>query len=499
MDNKELIIDAEYSSVIIENECKTLKLIIEDFIKSYVDNKDKPTEEWLKAKLAEQMPEKSKEELQKVTNEIIETLKATDEKRASLEKAVKNGRSKESWFASEINKATTAMSTQEAAKYLADLDSALQQANESLYHTITTQAGVVSQNPNLDGFIAENYHAQTFNLNAEAAGSPYRAKVLEPVEGSYTKNSVDIVIVDENGRTVRRYQSKYCKDSQATEQAFENGDYRGQRKLIPEGQKISKDAVDHIESPDGVRSKPLTKPDAKKLQEEAQSGKWNELNWNEYKTKDLAIGIGKQAGYAALQGAAIGTGIDIAQKIYNGEEINGEEVVEVALKSGADFGVKAAAAGALKVGVEKGVIDIIPKGTPAGTFANIAYVGIENVKILGKMASGELGLREGVEKIEQTTVATVAGLCTMEEGTAIGAAVLSCFGPIGTAVGGFIGGTVGYIAGSKVGEIIVKGAQKLRNVAVKTVKTVTSGAVSVVKSVASGVACIAKGFASIFF
>ena len=94
---------------------------------------------------------------------------------------------------SEVNKASSAMSTQEAAKYLAGLDSALQQANESLYHTITTQAGVVSQNPNLDGFIAENYHAQTFNLNAEAAGSPYRAKVLEPVEGGYTKNSVDIV------------------------------------------------------------------------------------------------------------------------------------------------------------------------------------------------------------------------------------------------------------------------------------------------------------------
>ena len=37
---------------------------------------------------------------------------------------------------------------------------------------------------------------------------------------------------------------------------------------------------------------------AKELQDEAQSGKWNDLNWNEYKTKDLAIGIGKQAGQA---------------------------------------------------------------------------------------------------------------------------------------------------------------------------------------------------------
>lgn len=500
--NKELIIDAEYSPVLLENDCKELKPIVEDFVKYYVANKDKPTEEWLKNKLKEQLPNKSEKEIQDITNEIVNTLKVDEEKKASLEKAVANGRSKESWFASEVNKATSAMSAQEASKYLAGLDNALQQANESLYHTITTKAGVVSQNPHLDGFIAENYHAQTFNLNAEAAGSPYRAKVLEPVEGSYTKNSVDIVIVDGNGKVVRRYQSKYCKDSATTEQAFENGDYRGQRKLIPEDQKISKDAVDHIEAPDGVKSKPLSKPDAKKLQEEAQSGKWNDLNWNEYKTKDLAIGIGKQAGYAALQGAAIGAGMDIVQKLYNGEEINGEKVVEVALKSGADFGVKAAAAGALKVGVEKGVIGMIPKGTPAGTLANIAFVGIEDMKILGKMVTGELGFKEGIEKIEQTTVACAAGLCTMGKGAAIGAAALSCFGPVGVAVGGFIGGTVGYIAGSKIGETVVKGAQKLRDVAVKTVKTIASGAVSAAKSIVSGVGSaigsFCRGIGSLF-
>lgn len=39
----------------------------------------------------------------------------------------------------------------------------------------------------LDGFIAEQYHAQTFNLNAEATGSQYRAKVLEPNGNGYAK------------------------------------------------------------------------------------------------------------------------------------------------------------------------------------------------------------------------------------------------------------------------------------------------------------------------
>ena len=264
----------------------------------------------------------------------------------------------------------------------------------------------------MDGFIAEQYHAQTFNLNAEAAGSPYRAKVLEPTGNGYAKNSVDIVIVDESGHVVRRYQSKYCKDAEATAKAFEHGDYRGQQKLVPEGQEqdIAKKVTTVIEAPDGTTSTPLSKERAKELQDEAQSGKWNDLNWNEYKAKDLAIGIGKQAGQAALMGAAIGVGFDVAQKVWNGEDIKGEELVETAIVSGADFGVKAAAAGALKVGAEKGIIKAIPKGTPAGTIANIAHVAIENVKIVGKMATGELTVKEGFEKMEQTTVATVAGI-----------------------------------------------------------------------------------------
>ncbi|MGN0464772.1 MAG: hypothetical protein ACI4F9_00295 [Lachnospiraceae bacterium] len=257
-----------------------------------------------------------------------------------------------------------------------------------------------------------------------------------------------------------------------------------------------------IEAPDGTKSNPLTKSRAERMRDEAQSGNWSGLNWNEYATKDLAVGIGKQAGHAALQGAAIGVGFDVAQKLWNGEEIESEEVVETAITSGADFGIKAAASGALKVGVEKGVITAIPKGTPAGTLANIAHVAIEDVKVVGKMMTGELSVKEGIEKIEQTTVATTAGLVTMGKGASIGAAVGTVFGPVGTAIGGFVGGTIGYMAGSKVGETIVKGAQKIRDGAVKVAKTVMSGVTNIVDTVVSGVSnfcgSIFDGITSLF-
>lgn len=492
-----LLIDNIYETNISTEEAEQLKPIQKAFMESYIKNKDNMSVDlWLISELKIHLPERNDTEIEKMSIDIISALKMSEEKQHSLENATISGRSKESWFANEIQKSSSFMSTHESVAYLQNLDNALTSANTSLYNTITTQARVINQNLNLDGFIAEQYHAQTFNLNAEATGSSYRAKVLEPNGQRYTKNSVDIVVIDGNGNIVSRYQSKYCKDAKATLKAYNDGDYRGQQLLVPKDQSadISKKHTSVIEAPDGTTSKPLTKSSAKDLQKEAQSGKWNDLNWNEYKTKDLAIGISKQAGQAALMGAAVGVGFNVAQKVWNGEKIDGEEIVETALISSADFGVKAAAAGALKVGAEKGFISVIPKGTPVGTIANIAYVAVENVKIIRKMSTGELTFKEGFEKMEQVTVATVAGIATSTEGAIIGGTIGTIFGPVGAAVGGFIGGTIGYMAGSKVGETITKGVQKIREAAKNVVKTVWEGAKSVASSLCDGVKSFVSGF-----
>lgn len=188
-----------------------------------------------------------------------------------------------------------------------------------------------------------------------------------------------------------------------------------------------------------------------------------------------------------MQGAAVGAGMAIATKVWNGEPIDGEEVVETAIVSGADFGVKTATAGALKAASEKGILKVIPKGTKGSTFANIAFVAIENVKVLGKVATGELTAKEGLDAMEQTTASCVAGIAASTKGAAIGATIGSVLGPVGTAVGG----TIGYMAGSKVAQTVVKGVQKVRDKAVEVVKSVGSAVVGGIKSVA-------RGFASLF-
>lgn len=484
MDNEyELRIDEDYKQSFTEREAKDVLPILNRFIDELEKRRSESPKVWMPELMKSILPDTPIDELQGWADEIDRTVGIHNEKKKALDEAVKSGKNRDSWFAGEVMRAASNMTAQESMEYMRSLDNALADANSKMYQTILTKSGLVSQNPNLDGYIAEQHHAQTFNLNAAARGSKFRARVVEP-DGTYNKNGVDIVVEDTTtGKVVSRYQSKYCKDPSSTEAAFENGDYRGQQKLTPSDQEIGKKSTDVIKAPDGTTSDPLTKADAGKMRDEAQSGKWNELNWNEYKAKDLAIGIGKQAGKAGIIGAAFGAGTEIARKVINGEEVDGREVAKSAIKGGADAGVKTVVAGALKVGVEKGVIKALPKGTPLGAYSTIACVAVENAKIAANVAAGKLSVPEALSQSADVTVSGVAGAIGSAVGkkavtaiiSKIGATIGTAFGPVGTAIGGFVGSVVGYAAGSAIGKAVVAGAKKIIGGAAAAVKGFCTG------------------------
>ena len=112
----DLLLDEDDRPILVEDECKNVKPIIEEFVRSYAENQGKTVEYWLVPKMQEQLPEKSREEIETMVEDIVTAIKVSEEKKDSLNEAITNGRSKESWFASEVKTATTAMSTQEAAK-----------------------------------------------------------------------------------------------------------------------------------------------------------------------------------------------------------------------------------------------------------------------------------------------------------------------------------------------------------------------------------------------
>ena len=465
----------------VEDLATQLQPTLQKYITAGVKHQKDDPKDWLPPLLQEDLPDASTSELSEWANEIVEGLNTTESCNDSLEEAASAGRSKESWFASFIKQTFSHATTYQSASYLTGLDEALKEANAALRDTITNLDGTISQNPCLDGFLAEEMHAQLFNLNAKASGSPYRAIALNPQGGVYNKNSVDVVIVDKFGDIVKKYQSKYCQDANATVKAFEHGNYRGQQKLVPEdqlGEITAKGikATDHITAPDGTSSVPKSKTDMKTLQEEAQSGKWNDLNWNEYAMKDLAKGIAKQTGIAALTGAAFSTGIDVVIKAVNKEEIHASDELLVALEGGVDFGIKAALAAALKVAVEKGIIKFIEKGTSTSVFSTIAFVAVENVKTCIKVGQGELSPIAGLEQMERTSISAVGGLVAMEHGAVAGAAIGgSLLGGPGVAIGTVVGGTIGCMVGTGITDMLVRGQQSIRREAVKFVKkTVTN-------------------------
>lgn len=477
-----------------ETDVKRITVIMNKFVKSYVQrDKAKSDEQWLFEELRSELPDRPDDELHSITEEIFESIQEFENNLDEINIAFDNGTQKETWLTNRILEASTGVSAVEYSNYLNGIDNAMTIANGQMMRTVTTNAGEISRCMNLDGFMAEQYAVNTFNMQAQLEGSKYRAEVLVPKPGqTYGLNSFDAVIKDSTtGKIVNQYQFKYGKDATATVKLLREGIYNNQRFVVPANQVDEvrkafpgKSVEAYIGGTDmvQVKSKTLTKEEVKKLQLDTQErGVLPRNDWNTYNTKELALSIGKNAGLAGMQSAAITTGFDLVAKVIKGEELHGDETIELALRSGADSGIKAAAAGAIKAGAEKGIISIIPKGTPAGIIANIACLGIENVKIFAKAAVGEFTMSEALDRMGRTSTAMVYGFGWGTTGMAIGATTFAWIPFAGPIVGGIIGGMAGYMAGSQFGNTVYSGLKIVGSV----VRSVANSAWSSVKSIGS--------------
>ena len=517
MEDKE-IIEAEIieDTVISDDEAKAVFELEKKYLESYVKNRDKmELKEWLVTEMKQDLPERKEMEVEEMAGEIIETIKRNDESIESLRKSSKRGTPNEFWFRDKIAESMSAVETNSMGNYLQEIELSIAKANESLLNEITTKAGEISLNPNLDGFIAEQKLAHTFNINAALEGSKYRAEALTPE--IYGKNSVDIVIKNEMGEIVNRYQAKFGKTAEETIKYIKNGNYNNQRLLVPAEQVDAvqkafpnKSVSSYVGGSDKVviKGEGFTKADVKGYQNDVQNGKIENVkhSWDEYSLKNLTKSIGIKACNSALLSAGITTGFMIIESKIKGKDIDKDEIIEMSLKTGADTGIKAALAGALKAGAEKGVISIIPKGTPVGAIAAIATTAVENVKIMGKMANGELSLKQGIDKMVEVTTAVAAGTIAAGYAAGTGAAICATagalLGPVGAVagavVGGITAGTVAYMAGSAGGAAVGKVVNTVKDAAISTAKKAVETVKSVGSAIKSGVSSFCSGVASFF-
>lgn len=454
-----------------EQEAKELRPIYSDFVKAFRENMDKPDSGWMEKLLEKYLPSTPKEDIRRMTKEITETIHKNDVARKGSDKLEKMG---------------SAVNAIQKSGYLKEIDRTLEKANDKLLDTVMRKNLDVNRNPNLDGFLAERYHVETFNVNAAVKKSPWRARVVEPI-GAYGKNSVDVVIFNSDTKKIaRRYQFKYGADAKATEQMWNNGNYKFQRFLAPKGQsqEISSKTVEVLESPDGkVQSTALSKTDAKKFQENAQKldAVKNDLTFEkDVAVKDLAPVLGKQGVQSFLVGGIYGAGKETLSQWKQGETLDVKKIGKSSLEGGGDFAAKQTLASFLKVGSEKGIVKAIPKGTSMETITNISCVAIEDAKIAVKVGKGELTAAEGAGQAVETTASTGVGVLAAGKGAVIGGkigtaggAVIASFaaGPeasvvgakVGAVVGEVVGSSIGYLVGSGAAESFVKGAKEILN------------------------------------
>lgn len=469
------------------------------FVHSYHHKSEEtPDTAWLDGEFSK-YPEiwKDAEERKSTALTIVERVRRFEEEKKKLAKYRDRGLSRESYLKFAIESGAKAQGVINVGSYAAEIDHALDQANKDNIDLMYRRDGGINQSWHLDGFIAEQHHAESFNIEAAAQGSPYRAEVLKPAPGqTYGKNSVDIVIRDGNGKIVKRYQSKYGSDAESTRELFEKGDYRGQRKLVPEGHgKDIKNSTEVIEH-ESIKSKPLSKEAAKERQRKIQKEQEaKQFEWNDVNNKAIAKSIGQKAGVAAMLAVGFQGARVLGRRIWNSltgqtnssVEEDAAEFAESALKSGASAGFTVAVTGGIVVVCKSGWLGAVLMRTPAGQIANAVCVGIENVKVLADFASGKISGEEALDRAGDATCSLIGSLALGVEGASLGASIGSALGPLGTVIGGIAGGLVGGIAGSTIGRAVFEGGKAIAKTVANSVKSAASSLWVGTKSVASSV------------
>ncbi len=233
-----------------------------------------------------------------------------------------------------------------------------QEVGKELLKRSMTANGNVSMNPNLNGFIAENWHELTFNFNAQRAGSPYTAKALIPEHG-YAKNSMDLgVYKNGTGWANGRYQLKYGKTAEETIKYIKQGNYTGQQLIVPKEQveavqkAFPNRKVSAVAEIDGITSDPLSKAKAVEMQSQMQNG-----TFKQQQTMQLVKGtFGQMAKGAAIGGAITATVETVSlYKQYKNGNISGKDYLKEIGKAAGDGAVTGGATAGLMIPVTMGI------------------------------------------------------------------------------------------------------------------------------------------------
>ena len=517
--------------------------IIKKFLKSYAENEKsqdkKDLKTWLILELQNELPNKKVEDIEKIAIELISGIEIYYQKKKEVEKYQSVGITNGDYIgnqileklADEIEEAeivdtkeviedmkeasnilsqynetmiyetaaikeaqlvANVLSTKSVNNYIDTVNTAIDNANKTLVESVTTKAGTINQNPNLDGFIFEEHHAGTFNIDAAVKQKSYYAEALKPELGeTYGKNSVDLVIKDDAGKYVKKYSAKAYKNANETAKSFYDKitgyKYKGQSKLVPTDQTNEiANSADKIKY-NNVESKGISKAEIKDIQNDLQSGnkKADIFNFKkDVNTISISKQIGKQAMVNGTMGSILAMGKNIGINVIQGKEVEAEEVIEIGIKTGASMGMATAVAGGIRVAVEKKVIPtVFSKMLTNNTIGAIAASSIDIIGTAFKLGSGEITLGKAVKDVGKSVGAAYGAIVASGWGYAGGMAIAGMIG-LGTigAVGTILGVGVAVVAGAVCATVGSKVAGAIASGIGTVAQTIVSGAVDIVKA-----------------
>ena len=201
--------------------------------------------------------------------------------------------------------------------------------------------------------------------------------------------------------------------------------------------------------------------------------------WNRHTMAPIVNDIGQQAMLMGANGAIIP--FDASQ--IQGEEILQGDFTEEERGSVVDEGLKMAAAAAIKIGHAAGKIPFLPKALPVSAITNIACVGVEGIKNIGRVVTGKISPMQAVENIGRGVVSAFADFCT----TGIPAKLLMPIPVVGPVLSVAVGAFLTQCSPEAIKQKIYAGIEKVKPVAKKIVSTISNAVSTVTNTVTNAV------------
>lgn len=338
------------------------------------------------------------------------------------------------------------------------------------------------------GFVAEELHAETFNLDAILKDKDVRAFTDRYSNSPLgTNDPVNDIAIVKNGEQVQGAQLKYYKTGQKTANAFreygsdgkphyqetdsmvcpsdqlsdvkeaarktELKNQESRPQVSDAAREVQKKVTDRLKE-DGVESRPVTKKEAETIAKGGDEGKGAHRRiQDKYKTASTLQQSAKAAAGAAVVTTVIAGTINTVNCLnkVNKGQMSPDEAVKYILKNTAiaasDSALKAAGATAA-VSITARSLPQLFSGTAlqanfaTGAVGGAAVCAIDLAECLVMVSAGKMTWKQLEERTGKNIFQTGAGVV----GASIGGTLGSVAGPIGTMAGAMIGGMITSVA-----------------------------------------------------